>query len=82
MESDLVNLEKVRIDPHNKNWTIPKTWGVWELEANEKSKKYRKGNYPIRGKELVRDYGSAKLIVLYKNENSAFEHTKMLNDTI
>ena len=48
--------ENVRPDPNNPNWTIPKTYGVWGLPQNSTGKKYRFGNYPVRGKELVREY--------------------------
>jgi len=66
-------------DPGNPNWTKPKSWGVWELPINPLGKKFRIGNNPIRGKELVNEFGSAKFIALFNNREAAEEHAAKLN---
>ena len=66
-------------DPDNPNWTKPKSWGVWELPINSLGKKFRIGNNPIRGKELVNEFGSAKLVALFNNRETAEEHAAKLN---
>ena len=71
--------EDVRLDPNNPKWTIPKTYGVWCLPQNSTGKRYRFGNYPVRGKELARDYRKAKLVALYTSRNQAKEYAHSLN---
>ena len=68
-----------RADPSNPNWTKPRTFGVWELPPGSGGKRYRFGNYPVRGKELVHEYGAAKLIELYTSRLAARSHAAKLN---
>lgn len=74
-----VSPDSIRSDPNNPNWTIPRTYGVWELSANINSKRYRYGNYPVRGKELEQEFIKAKLVALYASRNHAKEHADELN---
>jgi hypothetical protein len=62
MNSKEISPNQVRRDPKNPNWTIPRTYGVWELPDGSGGKRYRYGNYPVRGTELERDYKAAKLL--------------------
>ena len=71
--------EDVRLDPNNPNLTIPKTYGVWCLPQKSTGNRYRFGNYPVRGKELARDYRKAELVALYTSRNQAKECANSLN---
>ena len=79
MKSEPVDPKSLKIDPNNKNWTLPKSWGVWETPALEDGSAYHEGNYPVREKELIREYGEAKLVALYLDKASAVEHKAELN---
>ena len=74
-----ISPDKLRPDPNNLNWTIPKTYGVWELPQDSSGKRYRFGNYPVRGKELEREHKNAELIALYTTRNQAMEYAHDLN---
>tara|TARA_R110000787_G_scaffold45766_2_gene111614 strand:- start:5735 stop:5968 length:234 start_codon:yes stop_codon:yes gene_type:complete len=56
MKNRKVRREDLKTDPNNENKTIPPSPGL------SGSKQYHEGNYPVRERELVRDYGSATLI--------------------
>ena len=74
-----ISTSDVRPDPDNPNWTRPRSYGVWELPETKGGKRYRYGNYPIRGKELVRDLGAARLIALYTSRVAAKSYADSLN---
>ncbi len=74
MKNRKVRRDDLKTDPNNKNKTIPPSWGVWETPGQ-----YHEGNYPVRERELVRDYGSATLIELHLDKASAQEQKKLLN---
>ena len=74
-----ISPDRVRPDPNNPNWTIPRTYGVWELTQRSTGKRYRFGNYPVRGNELERDYKNAKLIALFTSRDQAKEYAHSLN---
>ncbi len=69
-----VNPKHYPIDPDNPRWTIPRTWGTYSIPDEfvyGLKRKYRCGNYPVRMKELERDYGSAEMIALFENRDDA-----------
>ena len=66
-------------DPDKSGLTIPRSFGVWQLPAKTTGKRYRFGNYPIRGKELGRDFGKATLVKLYTSRPAAKAHADKLN---
>ena len=80
MNSDEVTPDKLKAHPNNKNWTTPRSFGVWELPDKSSGKKYRFGNNPVRETELVTEFGSAKLLALYLSRESAREHANKLNN--
>ena len=80
MNKDQISPQEVVLDPSNKNWTTPRSYGVWELPNSAGGKKFRYGNNPIREKELSREFGSVKLIALYLTRGNAIKHTKQLNN--
>ncbi len=74
-----ISPNKIRPDPTNPKWTIPRTYGVWELSASSTGSKYRYGNYPVRGVELESEHGAAKLVSLYTNRAAAKSHADSFN---
>ena len=79
MKRNQITPSDVKSDPSNPNWTIPRSYGVWRLPSMSTGKQYRYGNYPVRERELINEFGTADLITLYLNRNDAFEHTNRLN---
>ena len=74
-----LSLSDLRKDPSNPNWTIPRSYGVWEIGNSGSSKKYRYGNHPIRGAELSAEFSSVKLVALYSTQAEAKQHADELN---
>ena len=66
-----ISPDRTRPDPNNPNKTIPRSYGVWDIGAKTSGKRYRYGNNPVRGVELVREYGQAKLIALFTSRAAA-----------
>jgi len=69
-----VNPKHYQVDPDNAQWTKPGTWGTYIIPDEfvyGRKRKYRYGNYPVRMKELERDYGSVKLEALFENRDDA-----------
>ena len=79
MRDQSISPAATRPDPHNPDWTIPRTYGVWELPVGTGGERYRYGDYPVRGHELMREYGSAVLIALYITRQAAKSHADELN---
>ena len=79
MNKHEISSDEIRPDPNNPNWTIPRTYGVWELRATSTGNRYRYGNYPVRGVELASEHGTAKLIFLYTNRAAAKSYADSLN---
>lgn len=79
MKDFQVHPEGIRSDPSNPGLTIPKTFGVWELPKGASEKIFRIGNNPVRGNELTREYGKAKLVALYTSRDQAVEYAHHLN---
>ena len=66
-----ISPNRTRPNPTNSGWTIPRTWGVWDIGSQSAGKRFRYGNYPIRGAELLREYDRPQLISLYTNRAAA-----------
>jgi hypothetical protein len=49
IKSEPVNPNDLPIDPNNKNWTSPRSWGVLKTTPSTNRSNYHQGNYPIRG---------------------------------
>lgn len=80
MSYDQTTPDQLKEHPKNKNWTLPRSYGVWELPNDSCGKKYRFGNNPVREKELVKKHGSVKLIGLYLSRESARNQANKLNE--
>ena len=74
-----ISPNRARPDPNNPGKTIPKTFGVWDIGTGSTGKRYRYGNNPVRGNELGRDHGRAKLIGLFTNRAAAKSMADSLN---
>jgi len=74
-------VEDTRPDPGKPGLTIPRSFGVWRLPTGSEGKQYRFGNYPIRGKELAREFGEATLVTLYSARLAAKADADRLNQT-
>jgi len=62
-------------------YTIPRTWGVYQVERLLEGKRFRFGNHPVRQQELIRQYGEAKLVGgLYEARIDAEEAANLLNE--
>ena len=79
MNKGQVERSDLKPHPSNPNWTLPKSYGVWELPKGLAVKRYRFGNNPVREYELVREYGAVQLIALYLHRDSAKCHADELN---
>ncbi|MDQ3634040.1 MAG: hypothetical protein M3405_05955 [Acidobacteriota bacterium] len=72
--------KSVRSDSSNKNYTNPRTYGVYEILKTNYSKKYRFGNHPVRENELIRKFGNnVKGIGLFLDREDAKKLTSYLN---
>ena len=61
-----------QIDSANRNYTKPRTWGVFAIpDKSAAGKKYRFGNYPIRQKELEKEFGVVEFIALFEKREDA-----------
>ena len=74
-----ISPDRTRPDPNTPGKTIPKTFGVWDIGPRSSGKRFRYGNNPVRGVELARDFGRAKLVALYTNREAAKLQADSLN---
>ena len=69
----------VRIDTENKNYTIPRSYGVYEIPIVTNTKRFRYGNHPIREIELIREFENIKRIGLFFDRENAISLARSLN---
>jgi len=50
---------------NKKNYTNPRTFGVYEIIGTNSSKRFRFGNHPVREIELIRDFENVKRLGLF-----------------
>ena len=60
--SKSISENSICVDPKNKNYTIPRTFGVYELPLATNIRKHRFGNHPIRETELIREFENVKRV--------------------
>lgn len=58
--SESVSENSVCIDQQNKNYTISRSYGVYEILSTINTKRFRFGNHPVRENELVREFENVK----------------------
>lgn len=78
--SKSVSEKSIQIDPENKNYTIPRTYGVYEILSTTNTKRYRFGNHPIRENELIREFESIKQICIFLEREDAKVLADLLNE--
>ncbi len=64
------------------NYTSPRTWGVYKVEAFKDGRRgfaFHLGNHPVRQNELVRQFGSAEIVLLFNSRTDAKELKHLLN---
>ena len=60
--------------------TEPRTYGVYELgQSGNCTRRYRLGNHPVRQIELEREWGSCKLLYLFRQRADAVSMASLLN---
>lgn len=60
-------------------YTRPRTWGVYQVKCLPEGNRFHFGNHPVRGKELIRQYGEAQRVGLYEVRIDAKEAAYLLN---
>jgi hypothetical protein len=61
-----------QIDSANRNYTKPRTWGVFAIpDKSATRKKYRFGNYPVRQRELEKEFRLVEFIALFEKRDDA-----------
>jgi len=77
--SKVIDPDSVRIDRADPRYTIPPTYGVYELKGVGQPFHY--GNHPIRGKELQREYPDAEILStrLFRDRRDAKEFAAVSN---
>jgi hypothetical protein len=60
--------------------TQPRSYGVYAITANYGvTRRYHFGNYPVRMRELVKQFGNCTLEYLFLSRNEAKKLASMLN---
>ena len=78
--SKSISENTVRINPNNKNYTIPRTFGIYEILNTNNSKRYRFGNHPVRENELIEEFENVKRIGLFLEREDAKALAGFLNN--
>ncbi len=61
--------------------TVPRSFGVYRVTGSRRSGRlFRYGNHPIRQRELIAEYGGAKLEALFAKRSLAKELAGLLNN--
>jgi len=74
MDASTVNSNGMNIDP--------RVWGVYRVEDlvnGKRSYRIHIGSYPVRQRELVRQFGQAELVALYTERIDALQVADLLN---
>jgi hypothetical protein len=79
LQARAVQPSSVRLDG---NYTHPRTWGVYKVEAFKNGARgpaFHLGNHPVRQNELIREFGSAEVVLLFTSRTDAQELKYLLN---
>lgn len=77
--SKLISETSIRIDPLDKNYTMPRSYGVYEIISVTSAKRYRFGNHPVREIELIREFENVKRVGLFLERKDAKALADCLN---
>jgi hypothetical protein len=72
------SIDPSSVEPDGR-YTNPRTWGVYQVKCLPEGKRFHFGNHPIRQQELIRQYGKAQFVGLYKAQIDAKETAYLLN---
>jgi hypothetical protein len=77
----LLNRAIVRRDGHNPNYTVPRTFGVYEIHGRKRgaSRRFRFGNHPVRKIELEREFGRVSTLALFESRDDAKSYSDHCN---
>lgn len=78
LRSKAISASSVRLDG---SYTLPRTWGVYEIDPPlvVATSRFRMGNYPVRQRELEREFERATLCALFPARSLAAELAALLN---
>ena len=63
--------------------TEPRSFGVYELPSSVSgTRRFRLGNHPVRLSELEREFGSCKLLYLFRQRTDALAMASALNGRV
>jgi hypothetical protein len=71
-----ISTDDVTEDPNQPIYTMPKSYGVYEIKDKHIKKAFRQGNHPIRLKELRKEFGDVSLKALYLEKDLAAERAR------
>lgn len=77
--SKSISENSIRLDAENKNYTIPRSFGVYEIPSVTNTKRFRFGNHPVRENELIREFDSIARIGLFLDRKDAKALADFLN---
>lgn len=77
--SKSISEKAVQTDPKNNNYTIPRTFGVYEILRTMNTKRFRFGNHPIREIELIREFEDIKRVGIFLDREDAKALANLLN---
>lgn len=77
--SKSISEKSVQSDSNNKNYTSPRTFGVYEVLTTNNSRRFRFGNHPVRETELIREFDNVKTHGLFLNREDAKDFSNYLN---
>ena len=77
--SKSISENSIRPDSSNKSYTIPRSFGVYEIRATTKAKRFRFGNHPVRENELILEFDNVQRIALFLDRNHAKNLADFLN---
>ncbi|MBI1770967.1 MAG: hypothetical protein HYR68_01110, partial [Burkholderiales bacterium] len=59
--------------------TLPRSYGVYEVQGAKQGKIYRQGNHPVRLRELQKEFSETALKYLFSSKEDAVQVAAMLN---
>lgn len=86
MDKHIDELLAQAVDPStltlDRHLTVPRSWGVYELHMTRGAsvRRFRIGNYPVRGLELEREFGLVRIVGVFTSRTTAEELQRLLNE--
>lgn len=77
--SKSISENSIQPDHNDKKYTVPRSFGVYEIQTTTNAKRVRFGNHPVRENELIRDFKTVKRIGLFLDRSDAKALADFLN---